>query len=309
MDIHIHPVNLDGSVLISLFASNESTKPIFTFLIDPWLTETLTDPHPLILTQSHGPETPPPISSLASLPHPPDAVILTQSNSDHVTFPTLSTLASTTAIFAIPAAATIVKSWNHFDASAIHTITTQTQARTTIVLPENAGVIELVHLPALRFWEQPALYSFTSIRILPASLPPFHIVYTAHGAPNSAITALLASLPDPTVNVLFHPLVKYVIPYIPGGKVVPGAEGAEALLKEVKADYFIGVHDEKKLYGGFIGKVIQAFDAGEEEIGGIEVWRFREGGWKFGFEDRGWRGGVSEEWDCCKPKDEGVSGV
>ncbi|RPA86289.1 hypothetical protein BJ508DRAFT_358392 [Ascobolus immersus RN42] len=306
MYIHVHPINLDASLLVSILPTPAFTTPIFTFLIDPWLHDTITNIHPLFNTFTHSKT--PPISSLASLPHTPSAVLISQSAPDHCCQQTLTALPTSTPIYAVPAAADIIKSWNHFTSVQPITIfsTDKPDTHTSITLPNNHGTLEVILLPALNWYEVPSLYSFFSIRFVPPpgeSKPPFHMVFTGHGAPTSALTPYLKTLTDddsiPPIDLLCHPLTKVILPLMMGGEVVHGKDGLEGLLKEVQVERVLAVHDEEKNHTGLVSWVIKEVKSDVKDVGGVEVWRVKEGGWGWEVEGGKWNGRELEGSVCC----------
>ncbi|RPA87984.1 hypothetical protein BJ508DRAFT_1103 [Ascobolus immersus RN42] len=284
MQIHVHPINLDTSLLISLLPSADST-PFFTLLLDPWLSGTSTTYANIFSTQAHT--LPPLIPSLSDLSQPPSAILISQSKSDHCSRETLLQLPASTPIYAVPGAYELVQSWKYFD--AVHKINDWKKGGNgkevhRLHLPDGRGTVEVVRLPS-RWWEVPMLHSFLSIRVLPSDrqhLPPAQILYTPHGAPPTAVLPFLNTLPAPErkITLLFHPTTQVKLPFWLGGSVVSGAPGLERVLKEVEVEGIVAVHDEEKELGGLVGWFVRNIE--------------KEGKWK---------GREMEDWTCCGPKE------
>ncbi|SPN97193.1 uncharacterized protein DNG_00708 [Cephalotrichum gorgonifer] len=127
MSVHIKQLNADASFLLSFErtsgpASSGQRPTPFTILTDPWIVGPSKVFHPILAVSSHRQAAC--ISTLRDLPEP-DLVIISQHKSDHCNEPTLRQLPRTgtkTLILAVPAAAKLIKSWNHFDEDKIITI-------------------------------------------------------------------------------------------------------------------------------------------------------------------------------------------
>ncbi|RPA73881.1 hypothetical protein BJ508DRAFT_44872 [Ascobolus immersus RN42] len=330
MHVHVHPINLDGSLLVSILPDATSSKPLFTFAVDPWLGESIHALHPIIWKIQHT--APLLIESLTQLPEIPSAIFLTSHLADHCSKPSLIDLPPSTPIYGPPAAIALVRSWNHFTDlhTYVHFSTENPTEATRIPLPGDYGTIEIVRLPAKYWYAQPHVHSFLSIRVIPTKTdtPPWHMIWAAHPPSPSILMPYLDHLwsvekkkagsskveatlvPRPSINVLMWTLQSLGLPKLLGGNLVPGLVGLEALMKvlnenNVKVERLIDIHDEDKKHTGWMGQFCQVLmaDRSLSSVGGVDMWRVKEGGWKWEIDGGGWRGGEMSSWGCCAPRE------
>ncbi|WPG98058.1 Hypothetical protein R9X50_00084300 [Acrodontium crateriforme] len=169
MALTVEKLNADSTFLLAFdpaFApsSSSTAKPrrlpgAFTILIDPWLDGYSSVFHPSFQVSHHTASCA--VNSLDQLVAPPDLVIISQEKPDHCHRTTLTSLPShwPTTILAVPAAAKKIKSWNHFDPSAIQVLPTYSPDKPNSLVrirldpytsTGSPGEITIAHVPTKR---------------------------------------------------------------------------------------------------------------------------------------------------------------
>lgn len=274
------------------------TTPPFTILLDPWLTGPSHIYHPRFSLSTHA--HPPTITTLARLP-PPHLLIVSQSKSDHCHEATLRTLppASPTLILAAPAAARLIRSWNHFRPPArIEALApyaaprrggTENKTVTRIPIPALApggarGEVTVAYIPQKR--DVTGLHSAIGLTYLPPTAAPspppapLTLLFTPHGiAPPSLRPYATTHLRGGPLTALLHPLATVSAPWCLGGTICPGLRGGAALARALQARVWVGAHDEVKTSSGVAMRWVRREGWGEVGwVGGEDEEGEGEGG-------------------------------
>jgi L-ascorbate metabolism protein UlaG (beta-lactamase superfamily) len=233
----------------------------FTLLLDPWLSGPAPYLHPLFSTQSH---LHPPPSTAAPLV---SAVLLSQAAADHTHEPTLRALPGAPTIFAVPAAARVVRNYSWLDAS-----------RVVELIPGQAVALgeggEATLLSPRWPWELPSIHSAVGIRGPDGT----RVLFSPHGSPAGTVEGWK----EEGVEVLLWPWDTVRMPWWLGGRVSLGAEVGAGVAARLKAGTWVSAHDGEKVVGGFVNKWLRRMVWTEEEVremvgGGTEVVRVAVG--------------------------------
>lgn len=311
MHVHVHPLNSDTSLLLSVFTSS-SSRPSYTLVIDPWLFGDSPTYHRQFSNQFHS--QPSNIDSLRDLSHAPDAVFISQDKSDHCHEATLKELDPGTIVYAVRGADDIVRGWKHFDNVQRLPLVSRSSAGkpVEIGLPDGAGTLKVavVSDPSLmqRLTNLHLALVFQFIPSQPgASSKPITVVYSGHGIPASALHSLLP--PKSTIDLLLHPLARITLPFWLGGDVSLGYMGVRDISAQYDVRNLVGVHDEEKVAKGFVSWWIKKREEGVSGVG--KVWGMNKGGWSLGSGGDEVEMREMEAWKCCgrKGEEDNDSGV
>ncbi|KAI5805674.1 hypothetical protein EDC01DRAFT_725265 [Geopyxis carbonaria] len=250
-----------------------------TLLLDPWLTAADAP----VFSRHFSTQTRP----TPALPAPAhiDAVLVSQSKSDHCHLPTLRTLPVETPLYCVPAAA-----------GALATLrprrdVTVLRPNTPVWLPlggggdgvEAQGWVQILSLPrpGLAAWARdPAgVHGALGLRYYSADRTRVHasVLFAPHGCPRSCVSKWLEGAE--TLEVLLFPWNRVELPFWLGGLVSFGERGGREVVtgkgvkeeRAVRVGAWVSCHDEKKEVTGFVARWIDVNVMDARQVGaGVE---------------------------------------
>jgi hypothetical protein len=308
----LHHLNADSSWLFQIpYPPNPSyptsndrrgLKSYFNILLDPWLDGPQSDVAGWFSKQWHAiPPKYPSIKHVEELCKSVeevlenevtaegerwiDAVVVSHEFTDHCHRQTLEGLDKSTAVFANDKAIELIKSWKHFDASAIYEIPSFAKDWLSLSkspLPAHISLSRLQDGGDFLYYHSAIVIAFTTRSELGQDQGQ-SLIYTPHGLPSSDTNPFADCNPPLQTLALLHGLhdvqIPWTGPFSSGTQQLNlGAHNAVKLQRQIKAKYWLSTHDEVKKGGGLVGLILKrdvitledAIKAEEEKLKGEE---------------------------------------
>lgn len=260
----LESLNGDATFLLTFYAS-ASSHTQFTVLLDPWLHSDAPVLHRKFSNQTHS--VAPTLRSLADLPGPLDAIVLSQGKSDHTHQPTLRTLRTPRAgekapkIYAVPDAASEVCSWRWAERPEV-VVLTREGVKIGI---EGGGSVEIAYLRA-RPWKVPSLHSAVAIRFVDAAGEVTSVVFTPHG---SSVGCVREWVGIGGLDLLLWPWTEVRMPWWAGGAISSGVDAGRRVCREIEVGCWVGAHDGEKCVEGWVSRWLSRKEWSGEEVGKV----------------------------------------
>lgn len=179
-----------------------------------------------------------------------DAVICSHEFTDHCHEATLKQLPATTPVFAPKKAATLVRSWQHFE--------------NVTEVPMYPAKDNLLHLPAwlsigrVHTRHDAPIYFHSALAISfqldPETNTKEAIIYTPHGVAADSLLSALEPQSEVKLLVLLHGLHDISLA---GAQLNLGRENALKILQARTVSYWIPTHDEVKVAHGLVASLLR----------------------------------------------------
>ncbi len=301
----LHHLNADTSWLLQLPRPGTATKHTgrlwFNILIDPWLHGSQSDVAGWFSRQWHADE--PCVSSIAKVEERAreieiisselwlgqgsqpksfendadfetfiDAVAISHEFTDHCHKETLLEVHPGVPIFATQKAAKLVKSWKHFKhvvETPIFSDSTKDYCTTLLpLLPEWLTISRLVTENDALHFHSALLIVFDVTRAVDQSTETEAVIYSPHGIQPSSLACVANATPPIHTLAILHGL--HDVSIGTQRQLNLGAHNGLAVQRLLRAQYWIGTHDEVKEASGLISwflnrKTLSVQDALEEE--------------------------------------------
>lgn len=179
-----------------------------------------------------------------------DAVVISHEFSDHCHEATLKVLPTTIPVFAPRKAASVVKSWQHFE--HIVEISMYVENKKLIHLPEWM-TIGRVHTK----YDAPIYFHSAIVITFKDCLQPEvedAVVYTPHGVAAESLLSALEHRPHVRLLALLHGLHDISLA---GAQLNLGMENALEIIRSRKVNYWMPTHDEVKIAHGLVASLLK----------------------------------------------------
>ena len=156
----------------------------------------------------------------------------------------------------------LIKSWKHFDPSAIREIPAFNSNWLSITkppLPKHVSISRLQNGGDFLYYHSAIVISFTSPN---GSEQGQSVIYTPHGLPSSEKNPFADCKPPLQTLALLHGLhdvqIPWTGPFSSGLQQLNlGAHNALKLQRQINAKYWLSTHDEVKKGGGLVGLILR----------------------------------------------------
>jgi hypothetical protein len=202
-----------------------------------------------------------------------DAVVISHEFTDHMHQDTLLEISATVPVFATTKAASIIKSWKHFDSVAeVPRFQGDWRKSSSEKLPKWIGVSRVAYAGKdLLYYHSAIMVCFAGEGRSPAEA----VIYTPHGISPSNLAPVATASPEIQTLALLHGLQDISLTR---AQLNLGAHNGLKVQRLLGAKYWIGTHDEVKKGGGIVSwflnrKIItlqEAIEREKKEVGEAE---------------------------------------
>ena len=184
-----------------------------------------------------------------------DAVVVSHEFTDHCHQDTLLEVKETVPVFATQKAATLIRSWKHFDnVLDIDAFTSGTDWRKTsrAPLPSWLGISRLVTKSDALYYHSAVIICSTD-QAAPDEAEA--VIYTPHGVHAQSFETLLTAQPPVKTLAFLHGL--HDVSITMSKQLNLGARNALQAQDILESKYWVGTHDEVKVGGGLIAPLLR----------------------------------------------------